>query len=218
MRKFREIFTLVILSQLVCLSAEAQENVIFKNSFERCELIRELPPGTVEWDGRGDGTSWSDPLNWKGDVLPADGGSVSIKSTGENTVIYDASLETTRISYLDGCDSLSITGGTLELDGEAWVRADLELTGGTLNVSGDLEVSGTLQHDNATLNGAGTVTVAGLYTWTRGTQEGSGETIANGGTCGTAPPSTSTIRSISRPMPTWSTPRGPHPRSITTAA
>ena len=74
-----------------------------------------------------------------------------------------------------------MTGGTLELDDTAWIRASLELTGGTLTATADLLVSGTVLHGNATLNGIGTVTVGDTYTWTQGIQEGAGETIFNGG-------------------------------------
>jgi len=38
----------------------------------------------IKWDGGGDGTSWSDNLNWVGDVLPAAGDSVLLDNSARN--------------------------------------------------------------------------------------------------------------------------------------
>jgi hypothetical protein len=181
---FRVVVAFIILSQAASAQAGTAQELIFKNSFERCDNFT-VPPGAIEWDGGGDGESWSDPLNWKGNVIPADNDSVSIADRGGITVIYDNSLETTVLNIMDMCESLKITGGTLQIEGFGSVRTDMELSGGKLISNGDFSVSGTvLQNNNQSVvdvDGSGTVTVAGKYTWAAGWQDGSGETVFNGG-------------------------------------
>jgi len=108
---FRKTVVFVVLWQALTVCAGAPEDLIFRNGFERCDNFTILE-GSIEWDGGGDGESWSDPLNWKGDVLPANDDKVSIGDDGGITVIYDSSLGTTRIAAMDSCESLSVTGGT----------------------------------------------------------------------------------------------------------
>jgi hypothetical protein len=117
------------------------EDLVFKNSFERCDNFT-VAPGAIEWDGGGDGTSWSDAANWKGDVIPSDNDSVAIADDGGITVIYDSSLGTTVINVMDICESLHITGGALEVSGSGFIRTDLQLSGGgDLIANGDVSVS-----------------------------------------------------------------------------
>jgi len=176
MYRFRKAITAIFFCQLLLAVAAEPEYLVFKDSFENCAAI-----GTVKWDGGGDGSSWADPQNWVNDTLPVDGDSVSIRDNAAIIVVYDKSLETTRIDCLDSNESLQITGGILEIDGKGWVRPVLTITAGTLGVNGKLAVLGALQQDGGTLKGVGTVTVTGLFTWTRGIQSEPGETIANGG-------------------------------------
>ena len=81
MNRFRKIVSLVVISQAMLVNAGEQADLIFTDSFERCEIARPLPPGIVDWDGGGDGTSWSDPQNWSGDILPVNGDTVVIDGT-----------------------------------------------------------------------------------------------------------------------------------------
>src|SRR5512140_2227583 len=41
-------------------------------------LERRMLLTAVSWDGGGDGTNWSDPVNWSGDVLPGSAADVTI--------------------------------------------------------------------------------------------------------------------------------------------
>ena len=159
----------------------AQDELVFRDGFERCELAGKVPVDAIRWGGGGDGASWSDVLNWEGGVLPGNGDLVSIRVEGDVTVIYDSSLGTTSIKTLDSCESLTVSGGTLQLNDDSRVKANLSLSGGTVATATSLTIGGSLQHSGGILTGAGTVTVAGVITWTGGNQSGSGETIANGG-------------------------------------
>ncbi|MFC1775926.1 hypothetical protein ACFL3I_01130, partial [Pseudomonadota bacterium] len=169
------------LSYALLANAADPDDLIFRSSFERCDNISTAPVGALQWDGGGDGTSWNDPQNWKGDVLPAKGDDVWIADSGDITIVYNSAPDAISINTLDSCESLKITGGTLELAGTAWIRTNLELTGGNLVVTGGLKVLGQLQQSGGTLKGTGKVTVAGLFSWTGGTQSEGGETVANGG-------------------------------------
>jgi len=182
MCRFKLLITFVILSQALLVNAVEPEDLVSKDSFELCH-----PINTVQWDGGGDGTSWADPMNWKGDTLPIDGDSVSIRAGSADTIIYDNSRDTTRITCLDSSESLMVTGGVLELDGNGWVRQNVTVTGGTLTVSGSFRISGDLEPSGGFLSGVGTVTVAGLFTWSNGQQTETGETIANAGMSLTSP-------------------------------
>ena len=88
-----------------------------------------------EWTGAGDGTTWDNPLNWAGDLLPLAGDNVQINVAGNVTIVHPS-----------GNDSL----------GSLICNAALALSGGTLNVSGTIEVNNTFTLGGGTLAG-GTV-------------------------------------------------------------
>ena len=104
MYQFRKIFVFFVLSQTLQVNAVEPEDLIFSDGFEVCKSDPMVPVDALHWDGGGDKSSWSDPLNWAGDTLPVDGDAVSIRINGAITVVYDASLGTTRISGLDSCE------------------------------------------------------------------------------------------------------------------
>ncbi len=168
MKSLLKIILLAVVSSTILVNADAEGDVIFSHSFE--------DPITVSWDGGGDGMTWADEVNWVGDKLPADGNAVVINDPGSPTVIYDASLGTTHLHSLESTESLTMTGGALELNRFSWSTGTLTVAAGT-----SVTVLGPFEHTNGTVTGAGEVTVAGLYTWLDGLQTGSGETIANGG-------------------------------------
>jgi hypothetical protein len=110
MKKLSRLLPVVVLSFAVFTASTQAQDLILTNSFEGC-----TPGGTVDWDGGGDGTSWSDELNWKGDTLPADGDEVSIRNGELTTVVYSASAGSLRVSCLDSNNPMNITGGRWRL-------------------------------------------------------------------------------------------------------
>ena len=145
MGKWRSIIALVVISLNTPAYAGARIGQIFGDSFEDPE-----PVITVQWDGGGDGVSWSDKENWLGDQLPVDGNAVVISDPAAITVIYDASLGTTHLHSLDSKESLTLTGGNLEIDTFSWNT-------GVLTVTADcgLTVFGTFQQTGGTVTGDG---------------------------------------------------------------
>ena len=97
----------------------------------------------VSWDGGGDGSNWSDPINWSGDALPGATDDVTINVAGVITVTH-ASGSTT-IGSVNSAENLVISGGSLTV------------TNGASVVSGSLNV-GTLA--SVTANGATTTFTA----------------------------------------------------------
>jgi hypothetical protein len=171
MKHLLKIILIAAVSSSTINAAVAGGNPFFSHGFEGT-----APVITVHWDGGGDGMTWADEVNWVGDQLPVDGNAVVINDPGSPTVIYDASLGTTQLFSLESTESLSLTGGALELGSFSWSTATLTVGAGT-----SVTVLGPFEHANGTVGGAGEVTVGGLFTWLGGTQGGPGETIANGG-------------------------------------
>lgn len=68
----------------------------------------------VAWDGGGDGTSWNDPLNWVGDLVPAVGSDVVIDVPGTPTIVSSVDV---MIGSLTSQEAISITGGLFESSG-----------------------------------------------------------------------------------------------------
>ena len=120
-------------------------------------------PGTVRWDGGGDGTTWFDPLNWDGDAVPGAGDDVIIDVPGEITVVYSSG--DTIIKSLDSKEAL-----TLEFGSEPTV----------LTVAGDVVIDNDLTLNTATLD-ASNVTVNGILTAMAGTISGTGTLLLPAG-------------------------------------
>lgn len=91
-------------------------------------------------------------------------------------MVYDASLGTTYLHGLESTESLTLTGGALELNSFSWTTRTLTVGAGT-----SITVFGAFDQSGGSVTGLGMVTVEGLMTWTSGTQSGAGETVANGG-------------------------------------
>jgi RHS repeat-associated protein len=122
--------------------------------FESLENRRLM--AVVNWDGGGDGTSWSNALNWDGNFLPGAADDVVINVVSPTTVVHNSG--TTSIRSLSVANTLDISGGTLSVSNDSQVTNRLVLSGGTLAGGGQISVSGTLD-------------------WTLGTMSGSGQTI-----------------------------------------
>ena len=125
-----------ILAQFVLVETSHAQS-IFGSGFETlpCVLGKK-----VSWDGGGDGVSWFDAANWKGDVLPADGNTVSIQMTGQRTISFNKLFNTVSVQCLDSNQALSVAGGTLEIIESGIVSPVITITGGTLKATGDLQV------------------------------------------------------------------------------
>ena len=111
----------------------------------------------VSWDGGGDGTSWNDPLNWSGDVLPTVDDDAFIGSTANPNVNLTG--------FIAMVNSLSVSG-QFTLNGVLEVAAHSAFD--TLQLTG-------------TIRGAGDVTISEELNWTGGTMQGSGTTILPAG-------------------------------------
>ncbi|MFB2351284.1 hypothetical protein, partial [Priestia megaterium] len=82
------------------------------------------------WDGGGDGTSWHDPVNWVGDVLPDATADVLIPDqVGDVTIAVSQSITVNSIYAEENVavsqSSLNITGGAL--------LSGLSIAGGVAN-------------------------------------------------------------------------------------
>ena len=151
------------------------------------------------WDDGGDGLNWTDPDNWSTDLVPGGGDNVLIAFGGGNTVTLASGTQATK--QLVTQDTLTVSGGTLDVSGNAGLDATLTLTGGTTTltgggnladldiVNGDLFVNTTpLTVSDLSITGSGgvlggdtDVTVTSAGTWSSGSMFGTGKTIVGGG-------------------------------------
>ena len=108
------------------------------------------------WDGGGDGTTWSDPANWSGDVLP---GPTNVVVIATNTIVRHTSGNTT-VRRVE-CDApLEIAGGSLTVtEGVSQINGPLTIaSGATLTANGTnviLSASGPTVIDGANLYALG---------------------------------------------------------------
>ena len=78
----------------------------------------------VAWDAGGDGSHWSDPLNWSSNVLPTSADDVTI-NFGSGTVQHDTGTDT--VNSLTTTNKLSLSGGTLAINGPSAINNDFTL-------------------------------------------------------------------------------------------
>lgn len=134
---------------------------------------------TIEWDGGPDGlgTTWSNPANWAGDVLPAEGDDCLI-NTGVG-VIFDSgavilhTLNCTQPLTIQGgslgvADSGAVAGNLLldggQLAGGVWIISTLTATASQTSSLAGVTLLGdlSLDADNARITVTGGLTVNGL--------------------------------------------------------
>jgi hypothetical protein len=94
------------------------------------QLERRYLLTAVSWNGHGDGTSWTDRLNWSTGAVPAPGDDVTISISGNPTI--QLSSGTQAINSLVTSNLVKITGGTLQVAATAQIGANLTLAGGTI--------------------------------------------------------------------------------------
>ncbi len=159
----------------------------------------------IIWDGGGDGTTFSQGLNWGGDVTPGENDVAMI--TGAWNIVVDVSTTlqylgfngaysgtTTMASGVIVTTSAEVfinngtfvvgTNNTLNVGTNLGVGSGLfQLTGGTINVSGDTNVTSTLQMTGGSLNLAGNLNIitGGSFNGTGGTVTMTGASKVLGG-------------------------------------
>src|SRR5262245_6842975 len=71
-------------------------------------------PAAVFWDGGGNGTSWTDALNWSGNVLPGAADDVTIPAGGPTVSYFDG---TSAVNSITSSRPLNVQVGTLTVAG-----------------------------------------------------------------------------------------------------
>ena len=97
----------------------------------------------VTWTGAGDGTSWSDPLNWSTSALPGPGDNVTIGPVAGNpTIQITGTLNLVQIRSLTSSEPINISSGTIEVSTTIQTSQALTLSGGAIE-SGTITSSGS---------------------------------------------------------------------------
>jgi hypothetical protein len=169
--------------------------------FEELESRQLL--STVTWDGGGDRSSWTDPLNWNQDALPGPADDVVISAGGNVTVTHASGTDSIR-SFSSNA-ALVLSGGSLSMAAASNITNGFTFSGGVLSGQGELTVTGTMDWSGGTLAGNGAVTIAPSATLTlsgpnlkdlsQRTLNIAGTAVWTGGTSGPA----TRARSTSRP-------------------
>lgn len=126
-----------------------------------------LTAATVTWDGGGDGTNWTDPLNWDTDTVPTASDDVVITSA---TVVLSSDATVQRV-LADGSSVFTINAGvTLTITGFAGNDEGLEIqTSANVTNNGTIDISSILGGNGAdglyskgTCTNNGTITIDGI--------------------------------------------------------
>jgi filamentous hemagglutinin family protein len=121
------------------------------------------------WTGSAD-TSWTNPSNWVGGVVPDLGNVQSVTiPAGAGSVVFDAAAGTTSLQSLNSARPISVTGGNLQI-GSLLQTASYSQSGGLLSGAGTLSVSdsflqtgGAISMGTISINqSSGNLTVANL--------------------------------------------------------
>lgn len=96
----------------------------------------------VLWDGGGDATSWHDPLNWDGDVLPGVADDVIIDTAANPIVQFAAAADAVQVNSLVAREKMTFSGGTLTVTGVADLGAAITVSAGGTVTAGTLQISG----------------------------------------------------------------------------
>src|SRR5687767_11281057 len=156
------------------------------SAFEPLEQRRLL--AAITWDGGGDGTNWSDPLNWSTNELPTAADDVTIDVAGGSATVQvvDGFRQVGRVTC---AEVLRIAGGTLETFGVCQIPGTLELAGGMLRGGlAELTVTGLMRWTGGELARIGPTTIApgGSIVFEGGVHDLRGELDLNGNATWTA--------------------------------
>lgn len=110
--------------------------LIFESSFELRESGR-----TIRWDGGGDGVSWADERNWENDSKPESGDFVYVDQASGDPIIVDRGIGSVDLRSLDSKRSIDIFGGKISIIEALNVQGIISISGGTLVVDGELMLS-----------------------------------------------------------------------------
>src|SRR5438876_626663 len=116
------------------------------------------------WTGGGDGSSWSDGMNWQSNQVPANGDSVTIQPTASEPTPHVTGMPGgTMLQDLTLTDA-SLSGGDVTVAGDfSWsVSQSHETLAVTLTVAGDASFSGAGEQDSQDpMTFAGTAEIKG---------------------------------------------------------
>ena len=127
---------------------------LLKNIGRRMEELEDRRLLTViNWNGLGDGTTFTSGANWVGGVAPGSSDDAVINVGGSPTITLSSNVT---VHSLSSNNNFSITGGNLTVDATSSVSATL-----TINSNGTLAASGSGTTFSA--SGATTVSNANLF-------------------------------------------------------
>ncbi len=106
------------------------------------------------WDGGAGTLNWNDAANWSGDTLPIATDDVYLDIAGTNTVTLASGTHT--ISRLNSNESLTISGGTLQVNGPLSITGTFTMSGQSHLQNAALAAGTTLTINSAFLNGVTT--------------------------------------------------------------
>jgi hypothetical protein len=122
--------------------------------------IEELEPrlclSTIRWDGGGGDSSWHNPLNWAGDVLPGPNDDVIIDTPG--TVTHTQNVTTT-VRSIFSTDPIVLSGGTISVAVEWRQAAALTINGGAVAGAGNLILNAAGNWTSGTASGTGKIQI-----------------------------------------------------------
>jgi hypothetical protein len=111
----------------------------------------------VGWDFGGDGTSWSDPLNWTTNTVPGPGDDVTLNVPNTASIVIDSSQS---IRSLVSEENITINNATLTVATTADINGLLRLNGATL-AGGSYDVLGGTLEAGATQSTLASVQITG---------------------------------------------------------
>lgn len=98
-------------------------------------LLCQISLAQVIWDGGGDGTTWEDPANWDGDVLPVESDDVVIDDPADPIITVANSLTLRSLNCEEEIifgGNLSLTGGTSNIKNTTFNERRITVTGGAV--------------------------------------------------------------------------------------
>ena len=142
-----------------------------------------MPIPTIKWNVDADG-DWATTADWDLDRLPNSTDDVRINTTDLHTVTHSTARDTVH-TLIVGNDNFVVSGGSLTINSTSSFANLLTVSGGTLELDGAATVA-SFSQGLSTVSGAGTLTVTGPATFSSGDidfgaqQNGPGTTVLQG--------------------------------------